>query len=49
VAPGRFERRPVTLGPEQDGRVPVLAGVRAGESVVSDGALLLEAVLNPAD
>jgi len=49
LAPGKFERRAVTLGPEQDGRVPVLAGVRAGEPVVAEGALLLEAVLQPAD
>jgi cobalt-zinc-cadmium efflux system membrane fusion protein len=49
LAPGRFERRAVTLGPEQDGRVAVLTGVSAGETVVAEGALLLESVLQPAD
>jgi len=48
LAPGRFERRAVRIGTEQDGKVPVLAGVATGERVVTEGALLLQAVLEPA-
>jgi len=48
VAPGRFERRAVEIGTEQDGKVPVLTGVAAGDRVVTEGALLLQAVLEPA-
>jgi cobalt-zinc-cadmium efflux system membrane fusion protein len=47
LAPGRFERRAVEIGTEKDGQVPVLAGVVAGQRVVTDGALLLQAVLDP--
>ncbi len=39
--PGRFTRQEVQLGAEQDGRVLVLAGVRPGQLVVTDGCLLL--------
>jgi cobalt-zinc-cadmium efflux system membrane fusion protein len=48
-SPGRFERRLVEIGTEKDGKVPVLAGVIAGEKVVAEGGLLLQAVLDPAD
>lgn len=47
-SPGSFVRRRVTLGTEQDGRVPVFAGVRPGQKVVTDGCLLLEALVEPA-
>ena len=46
TAPHRFERRPVTLGLESNGRSVVLAGLAAGERVVTDGSLLLEAMLS---
>ncbi len=46
-APGVFERRAVKIGTEKDGRIPVLAGVAAGQNVVADGALLLEALVAP--
>jgi cobalt-zinc-cadmium efflux system membrane fusion protein len=49
VAPGAFERRKVSIGPEKDGKVAVLAGIDAGQRVVSEGGLLLEAVLDPAN
>lgn len=49
ASPGRFERREVEIGTEKDGKVPVERGVAAGERVVTDGGLLLQAVLNPAD
>lgn len=37
-----FERRKVTVGPALDGRVRVLAGLKPGEQVVVEGALLLD-------
>jgi len=40
--PGRYERRPVSLGAPIDGRVPVLDGLRPGDRVVMDGAVLLK-------
>ncbi len=37
----RFKLRAVELGPEVDGRVPVLKGLQAGEKIVADGAFHL--------
>lgn len=42
---GQFSRREVRAGPERDGKVPVLDGLQAGQRVVTDGALLLEQLL----
>lgn len=47
LAPGRFERRRIEIGTESDGAVPVMKGVAAGERVVAEGGLLLQAVLDP--
>jgi membrane fusion protein, heavy metal efflux system len=44
TAPGRYERRQVVLGSETDGRMTVLAGLRAGQRVVTEGCLLLETI-----
>ena len=41
VGKGEFERRNVTLGMQQDGLVQVTEGLKAGEHVVSDGAVFL--------
>jgi cobalt-zinc-cadmium efflux system membrane fusion protein len=49
LSPGQFERRQVEIGSEKDSAVPVTAGLAAGQRVVTDGALLLQAVLDPAD
>jgi cobalt-zinc-cadmium efflux system membrane fusion protein len=49
TAPGHFRRQPVKVGTEQDGGIPVFDGVSAGQKVVSEGALLLQAMVNPAD
>ena len=49
LSPGSFVRRSVEIGTEKDGKAPVLAGVAAGESVVTEGGLLLEAVLDPSN
>ena len=47
LAPGTFERKMVTLGTEKDGTVPVFTGVKAGQKVVTEGALLLQAIVEP--
>ncbi len=39
---GRFTRREVVAGSAHDGRVSVLSGLKAGETVVEEGAILLE-------
>jgi cobalt-zinc-cadmium efflux system membrane fusion protein len=41
-APGRYERRRVTVGPPVKDVVPVLEGLQAGDRVVVDGAMLLK-------
>ena len=41
-APGRFERREVVVGPRAGDFLPVLSGVRAGDRIVVDGAVLLK-------
>lgn len=43
--PGRFERREVHVGKPMMGLVPVLEGVKAGESVVIKGAFVLASEL----
>ncbi len=48
AGPGEYVRKHVTLGTEKDGKVPVFEGVQAGENVVTEGALLLQAVVEPA-
>ena len=40
---GAFEIRPVGRGRDLGGEVEVVAGLRAGETVVVDGAFLLKA------
>jgi cobalt-zinc-cadmium efflux system membrane fusion protein len=42
---GEFLRQEVKTGPEQDGRVLVLAGVQPGQRVVTDGCILLQQTL----
>lgn len=40
-----FVRRAVKVGPEYDGRMPVLSGLQAGEEVVTGGNLYLQQIL----
>jgi cobalt-zinc-cadmium efflux system membrane fusion protein len=47
-SPGNFQRKLVKVGIEQDNKVPVLDGVTAGQKVVIEGALLLQALVEPA-
>jgi membrane fusion protein, heavy metal efflux system len=49
-APGQFERRAVKVaGDGQNGKIPVREGLSAGEKVVTDGSLLLQALLDGQD
>ncbi|PXV61597.1 membrane fusion protein, cobalt-zinc-cadmium efflux system [Dyella jiangningensis] len=41
----RFTRRPVQLGPLQDGYYPVLSGLPAGQRIATEGALFLSNAL----
>ena len=41
----RFTRRPVQLGPPQDGYYPVLSGLPAGSHIATEGALFLSNAL----
>ena len=45
TAPGHFEKRQIRLGTESEGRSLVLDGVAADQLVVTEGCLLLEAML----
>jgi membrane fusion protein, heavy metal efflux system len=47
-SPGHFQRKLVKAGVEKDNKVPVLEGVRPGQKVVTEGALLLQALIEPA-
>ena len=49
TAPGHFHRQTVKVGTEQDGEIPVFEGLTAGQQVVTEGALLLQSIVNPAD
>jgi len=49
TAANHFKRQTVKIGTEADGKVPVFEGVSAGQKVVTEGALLLQSIVNPAD
>jgi RND family efflux transporter MFP subunit len=42
-APGQFEKRPVKLGIQSAGRTEIKSGLRVGDTVVTEGNLLLDA------
>jgi cobalt-zinc-cadmium efflux system membrane fusion protein len=42
---GRFQKRTIEAGAEQDGRMRVLSGLAAGDQVVVDGALFLRTAI----
>jgi cobalt-zinc-cadmium efflux system membrane fusion protein len=42
---GRFERRPITIGPRAGDVVRVVSGLSQGDTVVVDGAMLLQGLL----
>jgi cobalt-zinc-cadmium efflux system membrane fusion protein len=43
--PGRFARQEVQIGPEQNGRVLIVAGAQLGQRVVTEGCTLLQQIL----
>ncbi|HEX5101658.1 MAG TPA: efflux RND transporter periplasmic adaptor subunit, partial [Polyangiaceae bacterium] len=43
--PGHYEVHPVTLGREALGKIEVLAGLREGEAVVTDGVFTLKSIV----
>ncbi len=45
TAPGRFERRPVTIGTRAGNVVRVVSGLSQNDTVVVDGAMLLQGLL----
>lgn len=49
TAAGVFKRQEVTVGMEADGKIPVFKGLIAGQKVVTEGALLLQSIVNPAN
>jgi Cu(I)/Ag(I) efflux system membrane fusion protein len=42
IGDGRFEPRTVVLGPQQDGRIAILSGLRQTDEVVSSGGYLID-------
>lgn len=46
TAPARFEAREIEVGPSVDGRVYVMRGLREGEQVVVEGALLIDGAVD---
>src|SRR5581483_3298865 len=48
-SPGEYQRQIVKLGIEQDGKVQVFDGVSPGQKVVTEGCLLLQALLDSED
>jgi cobalt-zinc-cadmium efflux system membrane fusion protein len=49
TGPADFVRRAVTVGSEQDGKVPIYSGLAGGDQVVVEGGLLLQSILEPAN
>jgi cobalt-zinc-cadmium efflux system membrane fusion protein len=47
-SPGTFERKQVKVGIEKDNKIPVFEGLNPGQRVVTEGALLLQALVEPA-
>jgi cobalt-zinc-cadmium efflux system membrane fusion protein len=47
-SPGQYRRQKVKTGVEKDNKVPIFEGVTAGGRVVTEGALLLQALVEPA-
>ncbi len=46
-SPGAYERKQVKVGIEKDNKVPIYDGVLPGQKVVVEGALLLQALVEP--
>jgi cobalt-zinc-cadmium efflux system membrane fusion protein len=46
ASPGNYERKAVKLGSENDGKVLITDGLTAGQKVVTEGCLQLQAMLD---
>lgn len=47
-APGQYQRQPVKLGSEREGKVAILNGLSAGQRLVTEGCLLLQSLMDNA-
>jgi cobalt-zinc-cadmium efflux system membrane fusion protein len=45
---GRFQRQPVKVGSEREGKVAILEGLKEGQRLVIDGCLLLQSLMDNA-
>jgi cobalt-zinc-cadmium efflux system membrane fusion protein len=45
---GQFERHPVKLGSEREGKVAILEGLKQGQRLVTEGCLLLQSLMDNA-
>jgi cobalt-zinc-cadmium efflux system membrane fusion protein len=45
---GQFERQPVKVGSEREGKVSILEGLKEGQRLVTDGCLLLQSLMDNA-
>ncbi|HLH55724.1 MAG TPA: efflux RND transporter periplasmic adaptor subunit [Verrucomicrobiae bacterium] len=45
---GRFQRQPVKVGSEREGKVAILEGLKEGQRLVTDGCLLLQSLMDSA-
>lgn len=43
---GRYQRQPVRLGTEREGKVAVLEGLKSGQRLVTEGCLLLQSLMD---
>jgi cobalt-zinc-cadmium efflux system membrane fusion protein len=48
TAAGEFQRQPVKLGSEREGKVVILQGLKPGQQLVTEGCLLLQSLLDSA-
>ena len=48
-SPGQYERKLVKTGGDSEGKTLILDGIEAGQKVVTEGCLLLEALIESAD
>jgi cobalt-zinc-cadmium efflux system membrane fusion protein len=46
-SPGTYERKQVKVGTEKDSKVPIYEGISPGQKVVTEGALLLQSLVEP--
>ncbi|HWX23061.1 MAG TPA: efflux RND transporter periplasmic adaptor subunit [Candidatus Binatia bacterium] len=48
MAAGQFQRQPVKLGSERNGKVAILEGLKTGQRLVTEGCLLLQSLMENA-